>query len=145
MQILKPSAFAQSLIMPHVYILKKMAYRAMSTAIKRAGVKAGEIDVIHAHGTSTVEGDLAEASAISRLFCEPGPAIMGTKSNFGHMMSGVGGIQVAALILAMKNQIVPHILNLEKPIKVGERVLDFVIKTPKQMKIKYGISNNAGF
>ena len=40
-------------------------YRAMSAAIKRAGISAGEVDYINAHGTSTPKGDEIELSAIT--------------------------------------------------------------------------------
>ena len=119
-------------------------YRTMLTALQRANVSPDQIDLIHAHGTSTFEGDKAEAFAISKLFKDPGPCIMGIKSNMGHMMSGVGGIQAATVLLTIKYGLVPPILNLENPLTINGRKLDFVTKL-REKKINYAITNNAGF
>ena len=43
------------------------AFRCMSMAIKRAGISAGDIDYINAHGTSTPLGDEIELGAVQRL------------------------------------------------------------------------------
>ena len=40
-------------------------FRAMSAAIKRAGISASEIDYINAHGTSTPLGDEIELGAVT--------------------------------------------------------------------------------
>ena len=44
------------------------AYRCMKAALNRAGVEAGDIDYINAHGTSTPMGDEIELGAVERLF-----------------------------------------------------------------------------
>ena len=42
-------------------------FRAMSAALKRAGIGAADIDYVNAHGTSTPLGDEIELSAVERL------------------------------------------------------------------------------
>ena len=138
------SLFSESFHPTRPQLEGEAVHRTMTTGLQRAGVRPEEVGVVHSHGTSTIEGDNAEAIAISRLFAEPGPAIMGIKSNLGHMMAGVGGIQAAALILAMKHGLIPPILNLHKPLEVNGRVLDFV-RTTRKGDFRFGISNNAGF
>src|SRR3954471_11830278 len=43
------------------------AFRCMSMAMKRAGIAAGDLDYINAHGTSTPLGDEIELGAVQRL------------------------------------------------------------------------------
>jgi 3-oxoacyl-[acyl-carrier-protein] synthase II len=119
--------------------------RSMQQVLKRAGVRPEDIDLIHCHGTSTPEGDKAEAYAMTKLFPSPGPSIMGIKGNIGHCMSGVGGIQAVTTVLAIKNSTIPPILNLRNPISVEGRTLDYVKGEPRQKEINLAISNNAGF
>ena len=43
------------------------AYRCMQMALKRAGLDAGDVDYVNAHGTSTPVGDEIELKALERL------------------------------------------------------------------------------
>jgi 3-oxoacyl-[acyl-carrier-protein] synthase II len=119
--------------------------RSMQQALKRAGVRPEDIDLIHCHGTSTPEGDKAEVHAMTKLFPSPGPSIMGIKGNIGHSLTGVGGIQAVTTVLAIKNSTIPPILNLKNPISVEGRTLDYVKGEPRQKEINLALTNNAGF
>ena len=61
-------------------------FRAMSAALKRAGLNAGDVDYINAHGTSTPLGDEIEFGAVKRLFGDNKNLCMSsTKSAIGHL------------------------------------------------------------
>lgn len=118
--------------------------RTMKRALENSGIEPSEVDLIHSHGTSTFEGDLAEVKAMSRLFKTSRPVIISGKSNYGHMMAGVGGIQAAVLLLCMQHSMIPPILNLENPIQIDGEELNFA-RNLIQKEVKVGISNNAAF
>jgi 3-oxoacyl-[acyl-carrier-protein] synthase II len=91
--------------------------RAMSEALKEAGIKPNEIDYINAHGTATQWNDLLETQAIKKVF--DGAAykvpVSSTKSMHGHTVGAAGAIELVASILAIKNQAIPPTINLDLP------------------------------
>ena len=71
------------------------AYRCMTAAIKRAGITAGDIDYINAHGTSTPLGDEIELGAVQRLVGNAAGTISmsSTKSCIGHLLGAAGAVE----------------------------------------------------
>ncbi len=69
------------------------AFRAMGSAIKRAGISPGDIDYINAHGTSTPLGDEIELLAVQRMVGEGvnSLSLSSTKSAIGHLLGAAGG------------------------------------------------------
>ncbi len=70
---------------------------------------------VNAHATSTPEGDTLEAQALAKAL---GPAVDGvvvtsTKSMTGHLLGGAGAIESVAVIMALKDKMVPPTINLE--------------------------------
>src|SRR5437868_10212833 len=89
----------------------------MQIALKKSGLQPSDIDYINAHATSTPLGDELELGAVRRLF---GNAIASlsmssTKSAIGHLLGGAGAVESIFCILAMRDQIVPPLLNLDNP------------------------------
>ncbi len=87
------------------------AYRAMRAALDRAGIGPGGIDYINAHATSTPLGDLAEATAIHRLFGEHGPPVSSTKSMTGHECWMAGASELLYCLLMMRDGFLAPNLN----------------------------------
>lgn len=120
----------------------------MRKALKKAGMAAGEIDYVNAHGTGTLKGDAAEAQAMADVFSASdggsgngGPAISSTKAATGHMMGGGGITEAIACIKAIETGVLPPTLNLTDPITD----LDFVSETRSEVKIDAAMSNAFGF
>jgi 3-oxoacyl-[acyl-carrier-protein] synthase II len=89
------------------------AILSMRTAIEDAGFTVNDIDHINTHGTATPLGDIAESTAILKLF---GPqasklSVNSTKSMTGHLLGAAGAIEGIATLLAVKNDIVPPTIN----------------------------------
>jgi 3-oxoacyl-[acyl-carrier-protein] synthase II len=88
---------------------------AIGRALADAGVTAEDIVHVNAHATSTPEGDTLEAQALAKAL---GPAVDGiivtsTKSMTGHLLGGAGAIESVAVIMALKDKMVPPTINLE--------------------------------
>jgi len=93
------------------------AFRAMSAAIKRAGVTASDIDYVNAHGTSTPLGDEIELRAVERLLGNAAATttMSSTKSSIGHLLGAAGAVEAIFSILAIRDGIAPPTLNLDNP------------------------------
>ena len=119
----------------------------MRKALKKAGMAAGQIDYVNAHGTGTLKGDAAEAQAMTDVFVAAdsgsggGPAISSTKAATGHMMGGGGITEAIACIKAIETGMLPPTLNLAEPVAD----LDFVSETRVGQSIEAAMSNAFGF
>lgn len=121
------------------------AFRVMRNALRDAGIEPDRIDYINAHGTSTELGDKAETLAVKRCFGEHAYklAISSTKSMFGHVLGGAGGLEAGVTVLALRDQVAPPTINYEFP--DPECDLDYVPNRARPMKIEYALSNSFGF
>lgn len=90
-------------------------YRAMKRALDDAGLKPEEVDYVNAHATSTIQGDIEEAKALTQLFRNK-PWISSTKSMTGHENWMAGASEAVYSILMMQNNFVAPNINLENVI-----------------------------
>ena len=120
------------------------ATRSMQAAIERAGISAGDIDYINAHGTSTM-ADTIELAAVERLLGSKadGATMSSTKSATGHLLGAAGAIEAIFSILAIRDQEVPPTINLETP--AVETPLDLAPLTAVKREVAYALSNSFGF
>ena len=120
------------------------AYRCMQSAMKRAGVTAHDIDYINAHGTSTM-ADTIELAAVERLVGDaaPGLSMSSTKSAIGHLLGAAGAVEAIFSLLAIRDNVAPPTLNLDKP--SVETAIDLVPKVAREREINVALSNSFGF
>jgi 3-oxoacyl-[acyl-carrier-protein] synthase II len=120
-------------------------FRCMKMALKRAGIDAGEIDYINAHGTSTPLGDEIELGAVTRLLGNhAGDAAMSsTKSAIGHLLGAAGSVEAVFSLLAIRDNIAPPTINLDNP--SVESAIDLVPHKPREKQIDVALSNSFGF
>jgi 3-oxoacyl-[acyl-carrier-protein] synthase II len=121
------------------------AFRAMKAALASAGITPEQIQYVNAHGTSTPLGDDLELEAVERLWGDAarGLAMSSTKSAVGHLLGAAGAVEGIFSILAIRDQVAPATLNLEKPSR--ESAIDRVAKEPQPRKIDIALSNSFGF
>ncbi|TMH57153.1 MAG: beta-ketoacyl-ACP synthase II [Betaproteobacteria bacterium] len=121
------------------------AARAMTNALKNAGLAPTDIDYVNAHGTSTPLGDLAECLAMKRCFGDHAKklAVSSTKSMTGHLLGAAAAIEAVFTALALRDQVAPPTANLFKQDPRCD--LDFVPNTARKMPIRAALSNSFGF
>jgi len=121
------------------------AARSMQNALNDAEMPASEISYINAHGTSTVLGDIAETMAIKRVMGSDANkvAVSSTKSMIGHALGAAGSVEAAICVLALRDQVAPPTINLDKPDEGCD--LDYVPHRAKEMPIRASLSNSFGF
>lgn len=119
--------------------------RAMQMALRDARLNPNIVDYVNAHGTSTELGDVAETLALKHVFGDHARklAISSTKSMTGHLLGASGGVELIATVLSIKHSVVHPTINLDHPDPKCD--LDYVPKTPREMRVRYAISNSFGF
>ncbi|MEV5882469.1 beta-ketoacyl-[acyl-carrier-protein] synthase family protein [Streptomyces sp. NPDC052020] len=127
--------------------------RGITAALRRAveDADADTADVIHinAHATATVEGDLAEATALSTVFGDadgvvPVP-VTALKGSLGHLQGAAGGVEAVATALSLHHGIIPPTMGCDDlddaiPLDV---VANFARPLPERGDL--ALSNSFGF
>jgi 3-oxoacyl-[acyl-carrier-protein] synthase II len=122
------------------------AARAMTAALRDAGLGGGDIAHVNAHATSTPAGDVAEATAIRLTFGEHTDEVpvTATKSYTGHLLGAAGALEAAIACLSVRDRVVPAIRNLDDP--DDDVALDMVRVTNRDLPAgTAALSNSFGF
>ena len=95
------------------------AARAMRRALKSSGLKAGDVQHVSAHATSTPAGDAAEAAALASVFSSsaekgrrPLPVVSGVKAAIGHLLGAAGAVEAALAVAALADARAPPTATL---------------------------------
>ncbi|MGI8693169.1 MAG: beta-ketoacyl-[acyl-carrier-protein] synthase family protein [Geodermatophilaceae bacterium] len=119
--------------------------RAITLALQNAGLSATDIGHVNAHATSTPVGDTAEASAI-RAAIGDHALVTATKSMTGHMLGAAGAVETIFALLALREQIVPAVLNLDDPDDAEDvHALDIVRHEPRPARFEAVVNDSFGF
>jgi len=123
----------------------KGAAASMRNAIRDACIPLDKIDYINAHGTSTHAGDLAESRAIETVLgnWSSKVAVSSTKSMIGHLLGAAGAVEAIFSILALRDQVAPPTINLDRPDEGCN--LNYVPNIAQQRTIHSVLSNSFGF
>jgi len=85
---------------------------AIEDALARAGLTAADVGHVNAHGTGTVQNDVAEAKAIRAALPE-NVLVSSTKGATGHLLGAAGAVEAAFALLACVQEVVPPSLGAE--------------------------------
>ncbi len=121
------------------------AARAMTWALREAGVDPADVDYINAHGTSTRLNDQMETAAVKRVFGEGAHTLYlsSIKSMIGHLIGAAGAVEAVALALTLQRGVLPPTINLTQPDPDCD--LDYVPKTAREYPVRTGLSTSFGF
>ncbi|BBA97251.1 putative chain length determinant [Actinacidiphila reveromycinica] len=81
--------------------------RAIELALADAGAAPEDIDVVFADAAAVPALDRIEAEAVSRVFGPRGVPVTAPKTMTGRLYSGAAPLDVAAALLALRDQVIP--------------------------------------
>ena len=119
------------------------AVLSMTNAINDAEIHPSEIDYINAHGTSTPLGDIAETTALKKVFGDYVPQISSTKTMTGHTLGAAGAIESIFCIQAINHGIIPPTINLDKPDPLCD--LNYTPLVSAEKNVRVAMNNSFGF
>jgi 3-oxoacyl-[acyl-carrier-protein] synthase II len=121
------------------------AARAMTLALRDAGIAPDFVDHVSAHGSSTPLNDGTESQAIRQALGGAADRLVvsGTKGMTGHALGATGAVEIALCALGIRDALVVPTINLETP---GDRCdLRYSPEVPMELKQRVVLSNSFGF
>jgi 3-oxoacyl-[acyl-carrier-protein] synthase II len=119
--------------------------RAISIALRQAGLAPEEVDYIAAHGTSTPKNDPIETAAIKRAFGPHAKRLMvsSIKGQIGHTISAAGVCNVICAVKAIAEGHVPPTMHLRSPDPQCD--LDYVPNQSRAATVRAALANAFAF
>ena len=118
------------------------AGRAISAALRTAGLAKTDVGHVNAHATATPVGDVAEAAAI-RTAIGDHTVVTAPKGALGHLLGAAGAVEGLACVLALRDGVVPPTLNLED-VDPGVQ-LDVVTGSAREVQLTAAVNDSFGF
>lgn len=119
------------------------AIACMRLALEDAGLAAGDIALVNAHGTSTPLNDAAEAQAVSAVFGDRSVPVTSGKGVTGHALGAAGALEAAQVMLSFEKRLIPPTAGTTEP--DPEMTIDLVHGAAREWTPGPAISNNFGF
>ena len=119
--------------------------RAMTAALGDGRLAVEDVQYVNAHGTGTAANDVAETSALKRVFGEHARslAISSTKSMVGHPLGAAGALEFVATLMALRAGVAPPTIGYREPDPLCD--LDVVPNEARSLAMNAAISNSFGF
>lgn len=118
----------------YVNPLSERQYQCMELAMKRANLKAQDIDIVNMHATGTGAGDISEVLAVKEMFQNsPETFINFTKGHIGHSMGAAGAIELAGNLPSFTDQKIHPglgLINLDPSCNVSNLVYEKPVSKP---------------
>ena len=119
--------------------------RVMRAALEDADLPPDQVGYLNAHATSTPLGDIAPKRRPSFASSASGPrvAVSSTKSMTGHLLGGAGALEAGVTVLALRDQIAPPTINLDRADM--DNPLDLVPHHARAIDMAHAMTNSFGF
>jgi 3-oxoacyl-(acyl-carrier-protein) synthase len=119
--------------------------RAMSNALAESGLEPADVDMVHAHASSTPQNDICETSAIKMALGDRAYEIPvnGTKSMEGHALSAASAIEIATCALSFERGFIHPTINYDEPDPQCD--LDYVPNEGRSWNGEVILTNASGF
>ncbi len=132
---------AADIVMPS----RQGAARAITGAMKDAGIDRSAVGYINAHGTGTAANDKTECAAVADAFGPHADRLMisSTKSMHGHLIGGTGAVELLACIMALREGVIAPTIGYEE--HDPECALDVVPNEAREAKVDVVLSNAFAF
>lgn len=102
---------------------------AARLALADAGAEPGDVDVVFADAAGERGADRAEAEAIAALFGPHGVPVTAPKAMTGRLLAGGSALDLAAALLALRDQLIPPTPGTERP--AADCPVDLVVGAPR--------------
>ncbi|MEH0819997.1 MULTISPECIES: beta-ketoacyl-[acyl-carrier-protein] synthase family protein [unclassified Micromonospora] len=119
------------------------AAECMRRALAGGGVSAGDVGYVNAHGTGTKLGDIAETTALAKVFGAGGVPVSSTKALTGHLLGASGVVEAAACALALGAGLLPPTYHLDDP--DPDCPADHIRVEPRATGTDHALTNSFGF
>lgn len=122
---------------------KERIVKCMRNAHAKAGISAGQVDYICAHGTGTRVNDRTESAAIMEVFDGNPPPTGSIKSMIGHTMGAASALGAVACVKALNEKYLPPTINFNTP--DPECPIDTIPNVSRPADLKIVQNNGYGF
>jgi 3-oxoacyl-[acyl-carrier-protein] synthase II len=116
--------------------------RAITAAVRSAGLEPSDIGHVNCHATSTVAGDVGETRAVRKALGDH-PVLTAPKSSLGHMVGAAGAVESIITLLSIREGIIPATLNLDQ-LDPGVE-LDVVAGEARKVDLQAAVCDSFGF
>ncbi|GLZ43738.1 ketosynthase chain-length factor [Actinokineospora sp. NBRC 105648] len=111
--------------------------RAVELALDQAELAPGDVDVVFADASGVPELDRQEALALAAVFGTRGVPVTAPKTMTGRLLAGGASLDLAAALLALRDQVVPPTVNITHPAH-GE-LIDLVTDQPRELPLTHAL------
>lgn len=117
----------------------------VSDVLRRSELTPVDIDYLGLHGTATRMNDVCEMRAVNKSFGDARHQLAGSsiKGAIGHLLGAAGSVEFAAMLLAMRDSVLPPTANLQNP--ENEFEINLVPNESQQRSVDHAMKFSLGF
>jgi 3-oxoacyl-[acyl-carrier-protein] synthase II len=132
---------AHDFVLPHA----PRQAECVQAAMKRAGVRPDQIDIVSTHATGTGLGDTQECTALRQVFADSAETFFNNaKSYIGHTMGAAGALELAGNLPAFDDGVCHPTINVDR-LDPECALAGLVTNQPREVgRVDYILNNSFG-